>query len=143
MYRPPTEPSHRRIVVHDVKLHVLIFDDDCPICRTGVKRLRKRDTDNKVHFMPLSEAGDSEDEKLPPESELRKEIHFLDAGGEVYKGVDAIAEFYRVTAGGRFVAALLRLPVVHTLARFVYRRVAENRLKLSRAMGLKGHVHQR
>ena len=109
----------------------LIYDDSCPVCLAGIEKVRQYDRHGLVELIPLSRASTRNDLKLPPQTELSREIHLISSDGKIYKGSDALAHLARLLPKPRLLGRMLLLPGIRQLARPLYRLIAKHRLKIS------------
>ena len=108
------------------------FDDDCGVCTAAVTRLRPR-VDATVTFRPNRDLVDPALRTVAEDA-----IIVTSDAGAVLTAVPAVAAVLRRgRRGERFVAALLDLPVIRSLAAIGYRWVAANRAAISARLGLK------
>src|SRR5436305_13967591 len=104
---------------------VMIYDGDCAFCRARVEGWREA-VGSQIDFVPFQEAA----AKLPqiPEREFRRAVHFIDAGGRVSRGAEAV--FRAMASCGRKRLLLwlyVSLPPFAFAAELVYRFIAANR----------------
>ena len=117
-------PSSRRLVV--------LYDGECRLCSGTAARLRRLDRHGRLDLIDLHRAD------IPtrfPHLDRRRAmqaIQAVDAGGRSFSGVDAFARIGARLPGWRWVAWLLRVPVVHGIAAIMYRWVARNRSRWNR-----------
>ena len=110
--------------------YYLIFDDTCPVCRTGVDHVRRLDQSGLIRPVPLSRPELPAGMVLPPKDELTREIHLINARGKVWRGAAAVAEVARLYPKTRFWGWLMDLPGIRWVAAKVYRLVARYRHRL-------------
>ena len=120
-----------------MKKHLVLYDDECPLCVFQMKMLTWLDWLNVAALVPLS--SDSAKEAAPQldRETLRAAMHVVTADGRIYRGARCI----------RFLALrmplviplglLLWVPGVIWIAEHFYNLVATNRLVLSRVFGCK------
>lgn len=94
------------------------YNAACPVCRAGIAHQRRRTAgcewlDIDADPAPLASIG--ADREF-----VRERLHVEDEAGRVHVGIDAFAELWSRTPGQRWLAALVRFPVVHTLSRWGY-----------------------
>jgi predicted DCC family thiol-disulfide oxidoreductase YuxK len=117
--------------------HLVLYDDECPMCVFQMKLLTWLDWLNVAALVPLSsERAQAAAPQLDRET-LRSAIHVITRDGTIY----------RAARGIRFLALrmpllvplglLLWVPGVIWIAEYIYRIVAKNRLVLSRVFGCK------
>ncbi len=108
---------------------VMVFDGDCGFCRYWVERFRAL-TGDRVVYRPFQDAA--ADFPAIPREAFEEAVQFVEPGGRVTSGADAVSRALEYTRGmprllGR---AYLAVPGGRPLARFVYRWVARNRSRL-------------
>jgi predicted DCC family thiol-disulfide oxidoreductase YuxK len=119
------------------RTRLVIFDGDCGICFFSVRLLRRLDTLGRLRFLSNDDlaafpAGLSVEPGL-----LEKTVLVVDpVTGRRWLRADAFAEIFRTLPGFWPLALFLRLPLVRTVAVWVYDRVAINRTRLSTWLGL-------
>ena len=103
----------------------LIFDGDCGFCRRWVARWR-RQTGRRVQYIPFQRLGGRFPELSREECE--KAIQFIDSGGRVFSGADAVTRLHDYgLRGGHALGVLLSLPPIIWVLRIGYKLVARNR----------------
>ena len=107
--------------------YFLIFDDSCPVCRTGVDHVRRLDRSGLVTPVPLSKPRLPAGIALPSQDELTREIHLINAQGKVWRGAEAVAKVAQLYPKTRFWGRLMDLPGIRRVAAKVYRVVARYR----------------
>ncbi|MFD1342127.1 thiol-disulfide oxidoreductase DCC family protein [Litorisediminicola beolgyonensis] len=101
----------------------MIYNDTCPICAREVaqyKRLTARH-DLDIAYEGLSE-GDLERYGLS-ERDAARRLHVM-KDGQRLDGVDAFAAIWERMPGFRWLARVVRLPLIAPLARLLYDHVA-------------------
>lgn len=125
------------MVILPMAKHLVLYDDQCPLCVFQMKMLTWLDWLNVARLVPLSSAeAQNAAPGLEPE-QLRAAMHVVTKSGAVHRGARAI----------RFLALrmpllvpmglFLWIPGVIWIAEKVYAWVANNRLILSRVFGCK------
>ncbi|MEA3210226.1 MAG: hypothetical protein QOE70_3283 [Chthoniobacter sp.] len=120
-----------------MKKHIVLYDDECPLCTFQMKVLSWLDWRNVLALTPLS---DPQAKVIAPQlqrEDLLEAIHCVTPQGRIYRGARAIRFL-----GLRLpllvpVALFLWIPGVIVLAELVYRWVSRHRLVLSRLFGCK------
>jgi predicted DCC family thiol-disulfide oxidoreductase YuxK len=120
-----------------MKQHLVLYDDECPLCTFQMKVLTWLDWLNVAALVPLS--SDRAQEAVPQidRETLRAAMHVITANGKIHRGARCI----------RFLALrmpllvplglLLWIPGVIWVAEHVYQLIARNRYVLSRVFGCK------
>jgi predicted DCC family thiol-disulfide oxidoreductase YuxK len=116
-------------VVTDRK-RVLIYDAQCRLCVTAKERVERVGKDLDVRWVPYQ--SDEAMHRLGPEYRPgRPDVAFLvEQDGTIQKGLDAFLPLLPGLRGGRFLHALMRLPVLRSLASLIYRLIARYRYRL-------------
>ena len=117
--------------------HLVLYDDECPLCVFQMKLLTWLDWLNAAALVPLSSERAREAAPQLDRETLRAAMHVVTREGAIHRGARCI----------RFLALrmpllvplglLLWVPGVIWIAEHVYRLVANNRLVLSRLFGCK------
>jgi len=116
----------------------VIFDEHCPLCRKQVGMLRKLDWFKRLEFEPL---GTVNLEALAPQvqrEDLRAAMHVVTTAGAVHKGARAVRNIAASLPLLWPLWLLLWIPLVIYPAEWGYRRIARNRLVLSKVLGCEG-----
>ena len=114
-----------------MKRYFIIFDNNCPLCLKGVKRLINIDYDSEVRFIPLSNIDSIIINNIPKKNDLHQSIHLIGPDGKQYKGAEAISRLLLLSSKSKFKGKLLLLPVIKPIAKLIYALVAKYRYKLS------------
>jgi len=104
----------------------VFYDADCALCRTWANRTRALFRSRGFILQPLQHAVASGRYNIPPEEFLR-EMKLLRPDGRWLGGIDAWIELASSVVWLRPLAHLARLPVLHTLGRHLYARLAAHR----------------
>ena len=118
--------------------HIVLYDDECPLCQFQMKVLSWLDWRNALAIVPLSDPQAKAVAPSLTREDLLEAIHCVTPEGRIYRGARAIR-----FVGMRLpllvpVALFLWIPGVIILAEIVYGWVSRNRLLLSRVFGCKG-----
>jgi len=117
--------------------HVVLYDDECPMCTFQMRLLSWLDWRNVLALVPLSDSRAAQVAPSLRREELLEAIHCIDSRGRIHRGARAL----------RFVG--LRLPALIPLALFlwlpgvilgaekIYALISRNRHLLSRWFGCK------
>ncbi len=111
----------------DLTQPVLLYDGDCGFCRQQVERLRRR-AGSAISF----EAYQSAHWHGIPETDLAREVHFVDEKGNVSRGAEAVLRARAAGGGGPLLWMYRRFPPFAAVADAVYRWVARNRGRIGR-----------
>jgi predicted DCC family thiol-disulfide oxidoreductase YuxK len=117
--------------------HIVLYDDECPMCTFQMKVLSWLDWFHALALVPLSDPRAQEIAPQLTREDLMEAIHCVTPERRIYRGARAIR-----FVGMRLpllvpVALFLWLPGVIWIAEIVYRWVSRNRLLLSRVFGCK------
>ena len=118
--------------------HIVLYDDECPLCQFQMKVLSWLDWRNALAIVPLSDPRAKATAPSLTREDLLEAIHCVTPQGRIYRGARAIR-----FVGMRLpllvpVAVFLWIPGVIFLAEIVYGWVSRNRRLLSRVFGCKG-----
>lgn len=118
-----------------MKLHLVLYDDECPLCVFQMKVLSWLDWRGALALMPLSDPQAQAAAPQLTREDLLEAIHCVTPEGEIHRGARALRFL-----GMRLpllipVALLLWIPGVIYLAEIIYRLVSRNRFVLSRLFG--------
>jgi predicted DCC family thiol-disulfide oxidoreductase YuxK len=99
----------------------VIYNASCPICAREVAAYRRR---AEAHARPIAfhDIDAARDWGLTPEDAARR-FHVV-RDGELLSGVDAFVALWRELPGFRWLARLVALPGLNTVARLTYDHVA-------------------
>lgn len=103
------------------------YNSACPVCNAGIKSQRERMEACRavdvqwidVHNNPQAVAEVGADLET-----VRETLHVKTADGEIARGADAFAALWSRTQGQGWLAALVRLPLLHALAQLAYKGFA-------------------
>ncbi len=113
-----------------------LYDGDCLVCQSTCETLRALDWRKRIHFVDLHDGGDF----LPrhPEltrDELMREIHVIDAAGEVFAGFAGTRRMLKELPLGVPLWLLLQLPGTDAIGKRVYRFIARRRYRINALLG--------
>lgn len=118
--------------MHTNHTRMLLYDGDCPLCRSMVAFLRRIGLTRQVNVIPWQQANIT-DESLG--ERIRSEIIMVDPeSGETAGGIDVISQLFRSATLFRTLAVLLDFPFIRRLAEMLYTLIALNRRILSPPM---------
>jgi predicted DCC family thiol-disulfide oxidoreductase YuxK len=101
----------------------VIYNDTCPICSREVASYRR---EAEAAGLPLSFEGLASPERIQAgltEDAAARRFHVV-RDDEIISGVDAFAILWDRLPRWRWLARIVRLPVIHGLARAAYDRLA-------------------
>lgn len=108
----------------------VLYDGNCPLCRASVTRLRHRDAEGTLRFLPTQDPAVAEEFAWLPSEALDGSLHLVGPNRETWEGAAAVERMMRLLPGWRRGAWLFHLPWARPLVRRVYRWVARNRYRL-------------
>jgi predicted DCC family thiol-disulfide oxidoreductase YuxK len=112
---------------------IVVYDADCGVCQASVAWARKRDRKGVLQFLGNDAA------ELPSgvsRDETRHTVVVLDGGQKLVRS-QATARILRELGPWAVVGAILRAPGIRRLADWGYDRFAENRHRVSAALGMR------
>jgi len=117
--------------------HLVLFDDECPLCTFQMRLLTWLDWFNIVAPLPLSDPRVARIAPGLTREQLLEAIHCVTADGKIHRGARCIRFL-----GMRLpllvpVALVLWIPGVIQVAEVIYRWISRHRLFLSRLFGCK------
>ena len=108
---------------------LLIFDGDCGFCTSTANAARRR-LPAGVEVLPWQWIDDLSRYGLTA-SDTAQHAYWIDEAGRAHRGHLAVAQAFAAMDGPwRVLAALIRLPVISTIAAGAYDLIAENRHRL-------------
>lgn len=112
---------------------VLIYDADCPVCRSAADWVRRNAAvRDGFAYLPCRSAETRSRFPAIAESACLRAMHLVLPDGTILAGERALPEILRRTRRYRRAAVLFRLPGAGILSRFLYRAFARRRHKISR-----------
>ena len=120
-----------------MKTHIVLYDDECPLCTFQMRLLSWLDWFNVLALVPLSNRRVAEIAPTLSRDDLLAAIHCVTKRGRIHRGARCLR-----FAGMRLpvlvpLALLLWVPGVIQIAERIYGWVSRNRLLLSRWFGCK------
>ena len=111
------------------------YNSACPVCDAGIKDQRKRmeSCGAQVEWIDIHKNANAVGEIGAEREFVRERLHVVDEQGELKVGADAFEVLWRHTPGQTRRARFMRLPVVHTLSRWLYNIFAAGLYALNRA----------
>lgn len=108
---------------HSQKPITVYYDGTCALCTTAVNAFGAEHIEQK----------DLTREALPADisfAQAWNEMYVVDAAGTKYRGADAVLRILDEHRGWRWLARIGRLPVLHSIAMFLYSFIARHRHQL-------------
>lgn len=120
-----------------VKRHLVLFDDECPLCTFQMRLLTWLDWCNALSAVPISDPRAQAAAPQLTREQLLEAIHCVTAEGRIHRGARCIRFL-----GMRLpllvpVGLVLWIPGAIQVAEMIYRWVSRNRHLLSRIFGCK------
>ena len=115
--------------------YLVLYDDDCGVCQTGIGWLKGLDKDGKTKNIPINESNLSSINPNLKLEECIKEIHVIGPDGEIYRGSRAIARLARLFPSTWIFGALISIPPFSWIANVAYKLFAKNRYRISKFDG--------
>ena len=120
-----------------MKQHLVLYDDECPLCTFQMKVLTWLDWLNVAALVPLSSDRAREAAPQLDRETLRAAMHVITSKGKIHRGARCI-RFLALRMPLLFpLGLLLWVPGVIWIAEHVYQLIARNRYILSRVFGCK------
>jgi predicted DCC family thiol-disulfide oxidoreductase YuxK len=120
-----------------MKQHLVLYDDECPLCTFQMKVLTWLDWLNVAALVPLSSERAREVAPQLDRETLRAAMHVVTTNGRIYRGARCIRFLSLRMPLLVPLGLLLWIPGVIWIAEHVYQVVAKNRYVLSRVFGCK------
>ena len=118
--------------------HVVLYDDQCPLCTFQMKVLTWLDWFNRMELRPISHPDSARLAPSLTREALMEAIHCITPEGDLHRGARCIRFL-----GLRMpllvpVALVLWVPGVIQVAEWIYQWISRNRYLLSRIFGCRG-----
>lgn len=109
----------------------VLYNGACPVCRTEIEHYQRLDGDihPKLAWRDINRL-DGEPASCDPAScgigadAMRRRLHVVDADGQLLVGVPAFARIWDHLPRYRWLARLVRLPLVRSVAPWLYEPLA-------------------
>ncbi len=108
----------------------IFYDGSCSVCASEVERYGRKDRDGRLILVDISDPGF---DPLPfgiTLAEFMYQMHAIDQGGRVFRGVDAFWAIWQAFPSSTLIGlcgSLITLPLIHPVARLCYRMFASIR----------------
>jgi predicted DCC family thiol-disulfide oxidoreductase YuxK len=112
------------------------YNSACPVCNAGIKDQRQRMEAcgiKDVEWVDIHANPDAVSEVGASLEQVRERLHVKDADGELNIGADAFTRLWSKTPSQRWLASLLRLPVLKPLTHLAYNAFARLLYQWNRA----------
>lgn len=115
----------------------LLFDGDCGLCTASARWLAERAPTPALRILPLANAAaDPWIAPLVVGRDLASTLHVVTPDGDVLTGARAALAAARLVRGWGAIARLADHRLGHALLEPAYRRIAANRHRIGRRLGL-------
>jgi predicted DCC family thiol-disulfide oxidoreductase YuxK len=119
-----------------VALATLIYDAECSMCRASALWLMRRAlSSGALEILPCRSSVRRARFPQVTEEACLTAMQLVLPDGRILSGADAVPELLRRIRGWGWVAGVFALPGVRPLGRRVYAWVAQNRMRISCALG--------
>jgi predicted DCC family thiol-disulfide oxidoreductase YuxK len=109
----------------------MLYDGDCPLCRTEVSLLKKSPGKDRISFVDIArpdyQAAHHQQIDYPT---AMQQMTAIDTHEKIITGIDSFVLIYH-QAGWNGLAIILQAPGLYALAKLLYRLFAANRLLLT------------
>lgn len=112
--------------------YIVLYDDQCALCRSGMRLVQRLDWRNLVRFVPIAEALIILPQPMLNPETSRQAMHVVTPSGQVRIGWDAVTALARVMPLTWIVGALGNTKPFRWLGHGAYRWVAQRRHLLGR-----------
>ncbi|MDD2761611.1 MAG: DCC1-like thiol-disulfide oxidoreductase family protein, partial [Methylomonas sp.] len=110
----------------------VFYDQQCPLCNRTVLILNHFDILDAVEFKPAQTyARDYPALNDLDDDTLLTDLYAVDREGQIRAGVDTYAQIFIAMSYTAFIGWIMRLPLLHSVIQARYRRIADNRARLS------------
>ena len=101
-----------------------LYNGACPVCGPEVRRYQRIDArgSGDLGWRDISQDPAILEALGLKLEDVKERLHVVDDAGAIHIGVDAFAVLWAELPGHRWLSTMIRLPVVHPMARFVYDR---------------------
>jgi predicted DCC family thiol-disulfide oxidoreductase YuxK len=110
---------------------VIVYDGDCSFCRKQIAKIQRKDVRAQFEYLPKQSETLADRFPVLAQSDFNTGMRLVLPDGQVQVGADAVYHIARRLPGWRWTAWVYRVPIIHALARTVYRWIAANRQRLS------------
>lgn len=112
------------------------YNSACPVCNAGIKDQRRRMEAcgiKGIEWIDVHAHPDAVSELDAPLEKVRERLHLKTSTGQIDVGTDAFLDLWSQTPGQRWLANLLRLPILKQLTRLAYNIFARLLYRWNRA----------
>ncbi len=104
------------------------YNSGCPVCKAGIENQQRQMQQceiNHIEWIDIHTNPQTITELGHSLEELRERLHIRDGNGELHIGIDALIRLWQQTPHQRWLAAVVQLPLIHSLARLAYNGFAK------------------
>jgi len=112
----------------------VLFDGSCNLCRGSAERVRRSDREHRIELLDLHDPAVLERFPQVNRADALRLMQAVNLRGEVSCGSDAWARIGSLLPGWNFLAWILLVPGIRSLAREIYAWIARNRYRWNRAL---------
>lgn len=109
----------------------LIYDGQCPLCRAAVDWVNARKSDPNLVTLPCQSSERVEQFPDLTERECMESVQFVLEDGSRHAGADSLPHILLRVRGWRWLARVLKLPVISWASPSVYKFISHNRHAIS------------
>ena len=114
------------------------YNSACPVCKAGIEGQRERMEAcglAQVEWIDVHNNPQAVAEVGADLETVRETLHVKTADGRIEKGADAFAALWGRTRGQAWLAAIVRVPVLHGLWQLLYKGFARLLYRWNRSKG--------
>lgn len=126
-----------------VKRTVLVYDDDCPVCRSAADWIRKNQVKGSFDLFPCQSEEARKRFPFIEKAECMKAMQLILPNGKILAGERAIPEILVRLKRYSPMASLFRLPGSARVSRALYRWFADNRYHIAEVFFPKKRTRRR
>ena len=117
-----------------------LYDGACPLCLRETNFLKTKDSKKVINFVDISVDYIPQNYKGISYEEAMANLHGILGNGEIIFGVDVLAYSYELVGLG-WIYFPIKLPILSSFIKFLYKYWAKYRLKLTGRDNLKKICH--
>jgi predicted DCC family thiol-disulfide oxidoreductase YuxK len=114
------------------------YNSACPVCNAGIKDQRRRMDAcgvKDIEWIDVHAHPEAAADVGAPLEAVRERLHVRDAEGRIDVGADAFIGLWSQTPGQRWLAKMLRIPVLRQVMRLAYDAFARLLYRWNRSRG--------
>jgi predicted DCC family thiol-disulfide oxidoreductase YuxK len=112
----------------------VLFDGGWNLCRGSAERVKLFDTAQRIEFLDLHDPSAQQRFPQVDREEAMLWMLAIDSNGSVFRGSDAWARIGMLLPGWKFLAWILLVPGIRSVAGKFYAWIASNRYRWNRAV---------